>query len=133
MPLSLFDAVLLVCVLLLGIQVDAVVVVRVSGVVRERVVARRIQVDAEEVVVRCGVVRERVVARRIQGDAVVVVRCVVIGDVAVIHAASKIYSRLVACRVRHCEPGDVHVILSYIKDLVAWIRCVHDAVRRAVL
>ena len=52
--------------------------VRVSGVVRERViVARRIQVDAIEVV-RDGIVGKRVAARMLQVDAVEVVRRVYI-------------------------------------------------------
>ena len=58
-------------------QFDAVVV-RVSGVVRERVViARRIQLDAPVVRVS-GIVCNRVVARIVQADAESVVRCNVV-------------------------------------------------------
>ena len=53
--------------------------VRVSGVVRERVIARIKQVDAVEVVRVNGIVGERViVARKLQVDAVSVVRRVYI-------------------------------------------------------
>ena len=87
-------------------------------VVDEVVVARRFQVDAVVGVRVRGVVRERGVARRRQGDAVVGVRSVVVRDVAVL-TAGKMYSRLTASScIFDREPGDVHVIALNIEDVV---------------
>ncbi len=54
----------------------------------------------------------------IQVDAAVTVQCIVIGDVAVIHATAKINPRLcVACRPGRSETGDIHMIRGHVEDV----------------
>ncbi len=58
-----------------------------------------------------------VVTRGINVDAVVVVRYVILINTAVLTAV-KIYSRRLIVCILYREPGYVHVIRSYIEDVV---------------
>ncbi len=60
------------------------IAVRACVILREPVVVARIPEIDPLVVVRGDIIGECVVVRRVQADAVIVVRCVVPGDVAVI-------------------------------------------------
>ncbi|CAD6490403.1 MAG: hypothetical protein KFBDDELM_00288 [Candidatus Argoarchaeum ethanivorans] len=68
-----------------------------------------------------------------QVNAAVVVRHIIIGDIAVLNIVKVDSSFFVAGCPFHSESGDVHVIRGYLEDVVTWIRCVHDAICTAVL
>ena len=101
------------------IQADAVVAV-VRGVIAvEGVVIGTSQADAALGVVIGRVVGESVVAGRPQDDATVVIRYIIAGNVVIV-CSIKVYPRC-SGGISHREPGDVHIVSTYIKHMVAGI------------
>ena len=91
-----------------------------------------IQVDAIIAVIGDVVVREVGGVRIIQADAIIVIRYIVIRDIAVFYII-QIYSRtsITGC-ILHCESRYVHGTVGHVKYVVIALICFHCAISRTI-